>query len=435
MSSTVELPAQQAVSQRRDDWRDGLLMVALWVWYALLSFPIATVDAFEIVSNQVLIYQGAGLLLFVAAAMILAPMRAAEALGRLTPAQLAIVVIILASLALQFHGPETAVLEGTAYTLALLLVAACLSGLWTMPPDALANCLGGIGIVLVAFGVFSIAVFGWPQGRMVGGIHPNAFGGIMLAAFVTSQFRRGYPMMAVKAVSLVLAAAVSSRFAVIGCILAYLIFELSARPFGSRTALMGVAIVTCLILVATVFKDVLALDDPSRNLDSGFTGRDDQWARALEAISEAPFGLGFKRPPVEDAGHNGYLRWLLEFGVLGGSLAIAATLAITLSAIVEIFRMPDTVPDLRRLGAARAAGLVAVTFASFFQPQLFNLGDVHGVTVILMLFSLRIGSRSSGEGPFVPAARRPSQTIKDTTSPSAQDNIIKLSHVPIRQPC
>lgn len=397
MSTTVDIPARQPDSQRREAWRNGLLMVALWLWYGLLSFPITTVDAFEIVSNQVLIYQGAGLVLFVAAAMTLAPMRTAEALGRYTLPQLAIIAIILASMALQFHGTETAVLEGTAYTLALLLVAACLSGLWTMPADALANCLGGIGVVLVAFGIFAIAVFGWPQGRMVGGIHPNAFGGIMLAGFVTSQFRRGYLMMAVKAVSLVLAAAVSSRFAVIGCVLAFLVFELSARPLGPRTALLALAVAACVILLPTVFKDVLALDDPSRNLDSGFTGRDDQWARALEAISEAPFGLGFKRPPVEDAGHNGYLRWLLEFGVMGGSLAIAATLAIALGAIVETFRFPDSQLHLRRLAAARAAGLVAVTFASFFQPQLFNLGDVHGVTVILMLFSLKIGPQISGE--------------------------------------
>ncbi len=403
MIATFDIPAQHAPSQRRESWRNGLLMISLWAWYALLSFPIATIDAFEIVSNQVLIYQGAGLLLFVAAVMFLAPMRAAEALGRYTLPQLALVVIILASTALQFHGPETAVLEGTAYTLALLIVAVCLSGLWTMSPDALANCLGGIGVVLVAFGIFSVAVFGWPQGRMVGGIHPNAFGGIMLAAFVTSQFRGGFLMMVVRAASLILAAAVSSRFAVIGCILAFLIFELSARPLGSRTVLLGLAVAVSLILLPSVFKDVLALDDPSRNLDSGFTGRDDQWARALEAISEAPFGLGFKRPPVEDAGHNGYLRWLLEFGVMGGSLAIAATLTIALCSIVETFRVPDG--DLRRLAAGRAAGLSAVTFASFFQPQLFNLGDVHGVTVILMLFSLKIGSRTSGRSaPFVPAA-------------------------------
>lgn len=395
-SATVDIPGQHVPSQQRDRWSNALLMSSLWAWYALLSFPITTVDAFEIVSNQVLVYQGVGLLLFVATTMVLAPMRPAAALSRYTPPQLAIILIIMMSLALQFHGSETAVLEGVAYTLALLVVAACLSALWTMPPDALANCLGGIGVVLVAFGIFSIVVFGWPQGRMVGGIHPNAFGGIMLAGFVTSQFRKGLLMMAVRAIALVLAAAVSSRFAVIGCILAFLIFELGAHPLGPRTALLGLAVAICLPLLLTVFKDVLALDDPSRNLDSGFTGRDDQWARALEAISDAPFGLGFKRPPVEDAGHNGYLRWLLEFGVTGGTLAIAATLVIAVNAIADISRISDTEPHLRRLAAARAAGLAAMTFASFFQPQLFNLGDVHGVTVILMLFSLKTVARNSG---------------------------------------
>ena len=139
--------------------------------------------------------------------------------------------------------------------------------------------------------------------------------------------------------------------------------------------------------------DVFALDDPSRSLDSGFTGRDNLWIRALAAIADAPFGQGFKRPAVEDAGHNGYLRWLLEFGVIGGSLIIAATVSTVVIALIEaFFSGADT--HLRRFASARAAGLVALTFASFFQPQLFNLGDIHGLTVMLLLFSPRLAANN-----------------------------------------
>ncbi len=368
-------------------------MISLWIWCALLSFPLITVDAFEATTNKVLIYQGTGLLLFVLVTMAVVPIRAAGVLAQYTFFQATIVFVILLSLALQFHGPEAAIIEGIAYTLALLVVIVCLSAVWAMRPEALATCLGGIPVVLLAFGICAVAVFGWPERRLLGGIHPNAFGSIMLAGFVFSQFCEGFVMLGVRVACLILAAAVSSRFAVIGCLLAFLVFEMSSRPSRLRLALLALAGATCLLLLPHLLMDVFALDDPSRNLDSGFTGRDDQWIRAFAAITDAPFGLGFKRPPAEEAGHNGYLRWLVEFGVVGGSLIIASTVSIVVTALTEASLFSAANDRLRRLAAARAAGLVALTFASFFQPQLFNLGDIHGLTVMLMLFSPRIGLR------------------------------------------
>lgn len=370
-------------------------MISLWAWCALLTFPLITVDALEATTNKVLIYQGTGLFLFVIATMTVIPLQAANALSRFTPFQATIILVIMLSLALQFHGPEASILEGIAYTLALLIVIICLSAVWTMRPDALAACLGGLSVVLLASGICAVAVFGWPKGRVVGGIHPNAFGSIMLAGFVSSQFCEGFVMLALRVACLVLAAAVSSRFAVIGCVLAFLIFEMRSRTSRLRLVLLALAGGICLLLFPHLLADLLALDDPSRNLDSGFTGRDDQWIRAFAAIADAPFGLGFKRPPTEDAGHNGYLRWLVEFGVVGGSLIIASTVFTVVIAVIEASLFSGADDRLRRLASARAGGLVALTFASFFQPQLFNLGDIHGLTVMLMIFSpsIAIGSQ------------------------------------------
>ena len=374
-------------------------MTSLWIWCALLSFPLITVDAFEATTNEVLIYQGIGLLLFVIVTMTVTPIRVAHAFNRYSAFQLAIVLVIFLSLALQFHGPEASILGGIGYTLTLCIVILCLSAVWTMHPDELATCLGGISVVLLAFGVCAIAVLGWPEGRRVGGIHPNALGGIMLAGFVASQFCAGFLMLGVRVACLVLAAAVSSRFAVIGCLLAFLVFEMRSNPSRLRLALLVLAGTSCLLLFPHLLLDVFALDDPSRSLDSGFTGRDSLWIRALAAIADAPFGQGFKRPAVEDAGHNGYLRWLLEFGVIGGSLIIASTISIVVIALIESLALSATDARLRRFASARAAGLVALTFASFFQPQLFNLGDIHGLTVMLMLFSPQIspGNRLTRE--------------------------------------
>lgn len=392
MSATANDTVLHFTSTRQELRRSWLVMISLWTWCALISFPLITVDAFdETTTNNVMIYQGIGLFLFVIVTVTVFPLRAADALSRYTPFQAAIALIILLSVALQFHGPEASILGGIAYTLTLLIVISCLSTVWTMRPDALATCLGGITVVLLAFGVCAIAVFGWPEGRRVGGIHPNALGGIMLAGFVASQFCGGFVMVGLRVTCLILAAAVSSRFAVIACLIAFLVFEMGSGRSRLRLALLALAGASCLLLLPHLLVDMFALDDPSRNLDSGITGRDDLWNRALAAIADAPFGLGFRRPPVEDAGHNGYLRWLLEFGVIGGGLIIVSTVCIVVIALIEALLFSGADNRLRRLASARAAGLVAMTFASFFQPQLFNLGDVHGLVVMLMIFSPRIG--------------------------------------------
>jgi len=397
VSTTADSTVLHLTSPRQEPWRSRLVMISLWIWCALLSFPLINVDALDTTdsNNKVLIYQAAGLLQFIIVTMAVFTISAATALNRYSPFQTTIVIVVLLSLVLQFHGKEASIIEGIGYTLALIVTILCLSSVWTMRPDALATCLGGTAVVLLAFGIGAIVVLGWPEGRRVGGIHPNAFGGIMLVGFVASQFRKGIVMLGLRVVCLALAAAVSSRFAVIGCFLAFLVFELRSERSRLKLALLATAAVASLILFPQLLMDLLALDDPSRNLDSGFTGRDDQWNRAFAAIADAPFGIGFKRPPVEQAGHNGYLRWLVEFGVVGGGLLIASTLCIAVMAVIEASSLSATDERIHRLASARAAGLVAMIFASFFQPQLFNLGDIHGLMVALLLFSPKVTSRQA----------------------------------------
>jgi hypothetical protein len=46
--------------------------------------------------------------------------------------------------------------------------------------------------------------------------------------------------------------------------------------------------------------------------------------------------------------------------------------------------------------------LVALAFASFFQPQMFNLGDIHGISVMLLLFSPSFGREMRLTTPYWP---------------------------------
>lgn len=366
-------------------YRDTILSVSFLLWYALLTFPILTVvgDVGEGV-GPVPLYQMLGAVLFLAAAVV--AYRHGRPIGGYDHFQASIIVIIFLSLGLQLHDDGASILIGIAYTIALIGAILSLSLISAMPPDAIAKCLGRTAIALVAFGLLAIAMFGWPEERHLGPVHANAFGSIMLVAFIFSLFGEGALFLCVKIACFVLSASVSSRFAMIGCLLALLVFEVTSNAFNLKLLLAGLLAAVCFVLFNEQVVSILALDDPTRNVGSGFTGRDELWLSSLKAIENNPLGMGFKRPPLDAWGHNGYLKILVEFGVVGGGLIIAAVVSIVIRAMHEAtagFRKGDR---LQRIASARAAGLVVLTFATFFQPQLLNLGDVHGISFMLLLF-------------------------------------------------
>lgn len=337
--------------------------------------------------NQILLYQIIGLILYAATASLVYPTRILGVMDKFDPFQIAIVAIIFLSLLLQLHGDGTPIVSGIVYTIMLLVAMLLLSVIWTLPIDALLICLGGAAAILVAFGLSAIAILGLPENRLVGGIHPNFFGTIVLSAFIFSQFCKGASMLALRIACVILAASVSSRFAITGCLIAFVMFEFTFNPFNPKIVVLVVLAGAGVLLFSQHLTDVFALNDPARNLDSGFTGREDAWEGAFDAIANNPLGVGFKRALIEEAGHNGYLKALVEFGIIGGGLMIAALLCILVAALLTAAMHLDQDERIRRLSSARAAGLFALAFATFFQPQMLNLGDVHGISFILLMFS------------------------------------------------
>jgi O-antigen ligase len=250
--------------------------------------------------------------------------------------------------------------------------------------------MGGAALLFLGFGVLAIALFGWPKDRYVGEIHPNFMGSILLSGFIFSQFCKGMPMLLVKGACLVLAVVISSRFAVLGCMLAFFVFEATFKPVSLKVVFLVGLAALCLAVFPQQVAGIFALDDPTRGVGSGFTGRDDEWRLAFDNIANDPFGAGFKRTFADEEGrgigHNGYIKVFLEFGILGGALINLAVVGIVLRALFDatVFFRRDA--SRRRLVCARAAGLAALAFASVFQPQIFNLGDVHGISFMLLLF-------------------------------------------------
>jgi hypothetical protein len=364
-------------------------MVSFWIWCGLLSFPLMlTTDAEDVTETaSTFVYQAAGFMQYLIAAILVSRTRIAKPIMGYDALQIAIITIILLSFCLQLHGEGVLILEGIAYTATLLAAILVLSTLWTMPPDDQARCFAGGAIAYAAFAVCAVIAFGWPEGRHVGRIHPNFFGTVMLSGFIYSQFREGPVMVLARVTCFVLAASVSSRFAVVGCLTAFTVFEATFKPISARSAGLAALALGGAVVFHQQFAEVLALDDSARNLGSGFTGRDSLWGFAVDSIAGNPFGVGFKRPPPEEAGHNGYLKALLEFGIIGGGLIVFAVLGIVGAALFKAGRGAGEHGGANRIASARAAGLVALVFASFFQPQMFNLGDVHGISLILLLFA------------------------------------------------
>lgn len=379
------------------------VLVAFWAWCGLLCFPMIglTEDFADVPTafgsgGNVLLGQIAGLALFMLTVALARPFQLLSGFGRLSLAQAAIVVIIYVSSLLQLQGDEGSALIGIFYTTLLLATALTLSVIWSLDLEDVENGLGIASVIFCLFGISALAILGLPENRNVGGIQPNLFAAPLLMAFIFSQFRPGLISIAIRIACFAMIALVSSRFAMIGCIAAFIVYAATynpLRPWKVATLVIGgLAAIPLWPYVVSI----LALDDPSRDLSSGFTGRDEYWYTALSTITNHPLGIGFKRATAFEAGHNGYLKTLVEFGVLGGGLIIFLFAMVMASAAIEAVRSVDDTSGQRRFACARLAGLVALAFGAFFQPQLLSLGDAFGMSLLLLLFRPRAVPAANG---------------------------------------
>jgi hypothetical protein len=373
------------------------VLLAFWTWCGLLCFPmIGLTEDFADVPTAfgsgggVLLGQIAGLVLFVMTLALARPFQLLYSLGRLGLAQAAIIVIIYLSSLLQLQGDEGSTFIGIFYTTLLLLTALTLSVVWTLEPADLENCLGVASVIFCLFGISALAILGLPENRNVGGIQPNLFAAPLLMAFIFSQFRPGLISAAVRISCFVMVALVSSRFAMIGCVTAFVVHELTLKSFSPwKMVALGLGFLAVIPLWPQI-ASMLALDDPSRDVSSGFSGRDEYWYSALSTITNHPLGIGFKRATAFEAGHNGYLKTVVEFGVIGGGLILFLFGSTIADAGIEAVRPAGRTLRDRRFACARFAGLVALAFGAFFQPQLLSLGDAFGMSLLLLLFRPRM---------------------------------------------
>jgi hypothetical protein len=152
-----------------------------------------------------------------------------------------------------------------------------------------------------------------------------------------------------------------------------------------------------------VLEDVMRLHDQSRGIGSGFTGRVEYWKQALEAFWLKPvFGYGFRSTAAGgvSAGygaiHSGYLKILVETGIVGGFLVISAVVVefVRRLRLAMQFRdlRPGTVRGIDVVETARvntlACATIALSLTMWVYEQLYiNLGSVISVVFFLMLMA------------------------------------------------
>ena len=168
--------------------------------------------------------------------------------------------------------------------------------------------------------------------------------------------------------------------------------------------LLAVLAVAAMLLVIPqlrhgITNDVLKLHDRDRGIDSGFTGRVDVWKEALVTFQRSPLiGLGF-RGSIEGHGqvgsiHSGYLKLLVETGIIGTFLAVTAIVVECLRRFrlaVELRGLtPRDLPNIDLAESVRlnavACGTMAMTLTYWIYEQLYlNLGSVVSVAIFLMI--------------------------------------------------
>lgn len=365
-----------------------LFAMSAWVWFGMVSFPMIVVysSKSDFSDLSMFKYQVAGFVQFVSITFLLYFSRVYSGLKNSNKLQWSILSVLGLSLVLQAYGNETEIKTGIAYTLILLSAIICASTIWTWSIATARLVLVGSGVILCGFQTLSLIVLGFPENRWVGGIHPNLFGTAVLSAFILLQFGSGKIVNILKAVSVTVAIVISSRYSLLGSFIAQLVFYITYNRIQYKTAMYAAAAVVVVIIFADQLTDVFALDDPDRGFGSGFTGRQDAWSIAFNSIAENPWGIGYKRDPdpTFGAGHNGYLKIILEFGVFGGSVLILSLLMLVGRTLIRPYKIEEL--ELRRFASARASGLVAFAIAAFFQPQILNVGDPFGITFLILLF-------------------------------------------------
>lgn len=280
-----------------------------------------------------------------------------------------------------------------AYAL-LLACAFLLSGCaWSRGTHNQKVMLNGFGLIATSFALSSILVYGPPNGRWVGGIHPNLFGYILVLGSIIGLIYWRVVGIIISLALILLAAGISSRYAMLAIVvvMAFLAFQWSSKKFGALSATSIALVIAPIALTALipVISHVLLLDDPLRGVSSGGSGRTGMNARFFAQFSEHFVeGFGFRNRGSYLVTHNGYLNLALELGAIS-MLGVFSLVGLT---GIRMHHLNMRQPSKENI----ALELLFATclLSALFQPQLINFADSQGAVIIFAIGAALFGSRA-----------------------------------------
>ncbi|MHA6297927.1 O-antigen ligase family protein [Devosia sp. CAU 1758] len=228
-------------------------------------------------------------------------------------------------------------------------------------------------IVHTVFILFLIFELGVRPSGTVGGIQPNQFAKLGIIVLVLTYLSGTNLKWIGVSISILTCTIATSRGGILYMstfLLVYYANRINLRWLS--VGAVGLMIMLPLLLfvesvariptVGLIYSEILLLDDPRFNFESGFTGRSDRWAVGMDLIGEAPFiGNGFStRTTVESFdprtinSHQGHLNLILDVGFFGYSLFCLSAIA----ALNNLLRRWVNSSIMRTSGAAVFSYLV-----------------------------------------------------------------------------
>jgi len=287
---------------------------------------------------------------------------------------------------------------GAVYAGLLLICVLVCSSFWCLPEKYRLLFYKILLVMNVVYVSLAFVMYGAPQNRFVGGIHPNIFSqASIVLAFSALMFLSGWKKMAVILGSLFVAYVVDSRYALATVSIMYfglLLLDSSVR--AKLLSLLFFIALTAMFLFTDIFSEVFSLNDANRGLSSGVSGRASNWDYFLPQLSERPFfGYGFRNHDFVGA-HNGFMQYVLENGLVISTLFFSALfLTLILNVSTAWHSLSDRTFQAHE-GRVVSVTLLAIIFAANLQPQLINFGDQFGPLTLMILMYVPVAYRSYG---------------------------------------
>ena len=277
---------------------------------------------------------------------------------------------------------------------------------WQSNVEIVRKALVLTGLLMLAFLGLLILKHGYAR-EAVGGINRNRYATAALTAIVFISFSKHRWRYLAILLGLGYVFLVNSRGSILMAAILLLSYVFVTRGFEKflKISFLGAAVLSVVALIpfgsdrSSLAQRVLKLNDTTRGISSGFSGRFERWEHGFETFWKRPLlGYGFRsRTNLSvDAlsAHSGWLNLMLDTGFVG---VLLVGLAYLFGArrrynaavrIREYFRggpKPPDAHDTLHFNALCLSLFVVYSMMMVFEPSYFQLGSPFTVMFFLMI--------------------------------------------------